>query len=445
MAISTNSVFEVRTAGSDTNGGGFVTGASGTDYSQQNSANSTTPNKSTTDAVTAATTTVTSATAGFTAAIVGNIIYLAGGTGTLTGAWYQVTAFTNSTTITIDRAPGVSTGVTMNIGGALKSPGQASVIAIGGNIVFCLNIGADGASIFSITSASTGVANGCIASSASAFIQGYTTTRSLGNTDARPTFQLNVSTATIFAAGSDNWIVQGIVFDGNSQTAAKLCTAATRFVSCLFKNFNTQSAGGQYIDCVATTNSGIGIFGNSGGSIAVRCEAYANTATPFNCQICVDCIASGNTGGTTDGFIGNKILTGCISVSNGRNGFLLNATPTVVTNCHAESNTGAGFSVTTLDNALLNCSAYNNTGGATSFAGNNVSNIGFITVTVGSVFVNAAAFNFLLNNLANQGALLRAAADPATFPRGLTSNYRDIGAAQHKDSPSTTNIFVIDD
>ena len=39
MALSASTVWEVRPAtGSDNNGGGFVTGASGTDYSQQGTA-----------------------------------------------------------------------------------------------------------------------------------------------------------------------------------------------------------------------------------------------------------------------------------------------------------------------------------------------------------------------------------------------------------------------
>jgi len=62
-AISVNSVFEVRTAGNDTNGGGFVTGAAGTDYSQQDANNTVGADISTTDAVAAGTTTITSITA----------------------------------------------------------------------------------------------------------------------------------------------------------------------------------------------------------------------------------------------------------------------------------------------------------------------------------------------------------------------------------------------
>ena len=56
MALAAASVVEVRTAGNDTNGGGFVTGASGTDFSQQDAAQCTA-----TDLVLVTTTTATSA------------------------------------------------------------------------------------------------------------------------------------------------------------------------------------------------------------------------------------------------------------------------------------------------------------------------------------------------------------------------------------------------
>src|ERR1041385_4429179 len=113
MSISALTVWEVRpTNGANTNGGGFVSGAAGTDYSQQNAKNTVGNNISTTDAVANGTTTITSATASFTSAIVGNIIYLQGGSGSLTAGWYQVTTFTNSTTIVVDRTVASGTGIT---------------------------------------------------------------------------------------------------------------------------------------------------------------------------------------------------------------------------------------------------------------------------------------------------------------------------------------------
>src|SRR5689334_4033214 len=105
MALSANTVWEIQTGGNDANGGGFVTGASGTDYSQTATKRTATgSDDSTTDAVANGTTTLTSATANFTTEIVGNIICLSGGSGSLTKGWYQVASRTNATTIVLDRS-----------------------------------------------------------------------------------------------------------------------------------------------------------------------------------------------------------------------------------------------------------------------------------------------------------------------------------------------------
>src|SRR3989344_5109514 len=134
MALSANTIFEVRTSGSDTNGGGFVTGASGTDWSQQNAAQ-----YAVTDGVTAGTTTITSATANFGTDVVGNIMYVEGGTGAVAAGFYQITARASSTSITVDRSTGLTagTGVTLNIGGALATPGriiQTGILADGNKV-----------------------------------------------------------------------------------------------------------------------------------------------------------------------------------------------------------------------------------------------------------------------------------------------------------------------
>jgi hypothetical protein len=180
MAISIHTVMEARTAGSATNGGGFVSGATGTDYSQQNSANSGGSNSSTVDAVANGTTTLTSATAAFTSAITGNIIYLAGGSGSLTGGWYQAT-YSNATTITLDRSVAAGTGITMNIGGAVLLANAFSMVPANSNVqIYVKNDGIHSTSTgFSSANGSgstdRGVAPPCR-------VIGYTTTRGDGTT-----------------------------------------------------------------------------------------------------------------------------------------------------------------------------------------------------------------------------------------------------------------------
>lgn len=110
MPIGAACVWEVRTTGNDTNGGGYAGG--GTDWSQQDAAQ-----YSVTDGVTAGTTTITSATANFGTDVVGNVMYVQGGSGSITAGWYQIVSRTNSTTIVVDRSTGLTagTGVTPSV------------------------------------------------------------------------------------------------------------------------------------------------------------------------------------------------------------------------------------------------------------------------------------------------------------------------------------------
>lgn len=117
MAIATDTEWEIRTTGAGTNGGGFKDLNPGTsvDYSQQNSAQ-----LALTDiASNGAGTGISSTTGGFTAAMEGNCMYISG-TGFTTG-WYQITGYTDTNNITIDRSCGASaSGGTGNVGGAWK-------------------------------------------------------------------------------------------------------------------------------------------------------------------------------------------------------------------------------------------------------------------------------------------------------------------------------------
>ena len=151
MALSASSVWEVRTTGSDTNGGGFVTGASGTDYTQQNAAQ-----YSLTNGVTNGTTTI--ATISAAAVMIGNIAYVQGGTGSVVAGWYQITGASAGVSITVDRSTGLSagTGVTINIGGALASPGQSGALLVAGNLIWVKS------GTYPITSASTNISGGCM-------------------------------------------------------------------------------------------------------------------------------------------------------------------------------------------------------------------------------------------------------------------------------------------
>jgi hypothetical protein len=118
-AIDTAVVWEIRTGGAQTNGGGYKTGASGTDYSQQAAAQWSLVGMS----AGGASPTITDANAAAT--MVGNVIYVAGGTNATTG-WYEITSVNAGTDITVDRnwCTGACNNGTGNIGGAFDLSGS---------------------------------------------------------------------------------------------------------------------------------------------------------------------------------------------------------------------------------------------------------------------------------------------------------------------------------
>lgn len=119
MAINAAVVWNVQTDGSQTNGGGFKAGASGTDYSKQAAA------QWGNEAVTSAGAGTTMLTANAAATMVGNTLYVVSGTNATVG-WYEITSVSVGVSITTDRnwcTGAVADGV-VNIGGAFLIGGS---------------------------------------------------------------------------------------------------------------------------------------------------------------------------------------------------------------------------------------------------------------------------------------------------------------------------------
>ena len=318
----------------------------------------------------------------------------------------------------------------MNIGGALASPGQAAALGVSSNIIYIQNTGVDGNTSYPIT-ASTG-SGGYLTSGNYLVFQGYTSSRSLGNTDPRPRIKVNASTVT--AVNGPTMTVSGLYFDGNAQTAAK-ASAGALFVRCYFTSFNTVSSGSNtFVYAESTANSAIVLAGS-----CAYCEAHANTATGIatggSLEQIVDSISYGNTGSTSHGFSAagtGSIFKNDVAYNNGGNGFNQTALGTVTyINCHAGSHAaGRGFLLLS-DSVMLNCSIYNNNT-ANSIPANSIV-VGLITLGT-SPFTNSAGGDFSLNTTSGGGASLRAAGYPSVFPAGLTASYLDVGAAQHQDT-----------
>lgn len=421
MALATAMIWEVRPDASDNNGGGFKSGASGTDRSQQVSAHATLTAAST---VHTTTTQVNVAVGDYTvtAADVGNLLQVTGGTAM--ADFYEITAAdTVNNRWTVDKSVGTAGQTVVGaMGGAVATPGKIGAKVVNGNIVFLKS----GVGTHSITSASNNVAGGCFSTAQHVLWVGYSTNRTFGNTDVAPTLQLNAATATIAGTGASS-VFYNIVFDGNSQTTSKVSTGSSIWLFCTIKNFTANALqGGMAYHCSFTGNSA-SVTANASTEI-VESEAYANTVTPFSGGRYINCLSYGNTGATTDGFLINNAGTYCLNCSaygNGRDGFRITNSTNLV-NCHSEGNVAFGFNNASsgIHACLVNCSTFGNGSGALNGI---LDAFGTLTPTA-SVFNNPGGNDLSLNFGVGGGAVLRNAGFPTTFHRGTTPTFPNIGA-----------------
>jgi len=133
MTLSQDTVWEVRTTGNDANGGGFVTGSGGTDYSQQTSPQATLSVASVVDATT---TTIDVAVGDYTVAStdVGNTVQITGGTAT--AGWYQIQSVNvGANKWVMDRSVGTAAQTIVGrMGGCLATPGAAGLAVGSGGV-----------------------------------------------------------------------------------------------------------------------------------------------------------------------------------------------------------------------------------------------------------------------------------------------------------------------
>lgn len=402
-----------------------------------------------TDGVTAGTTTITSATAAFGTDVVGNLIYVSGGTGSITAGWYQIVTRTNSTTITVDRSTGLSagTGVTLHIGGALASPGQAGAIMVSGNDLWIKS------GTYSITSASLNVSGGCLnppgnASTANTtVVSGYQTTR--GDNGARPTLQASgISTFTLIDIQNNGTLVYNLILDGASLTSSRGARNNSggnqgqlynvKVLNCTNGGIVFTGSGitGAAFVCEVTGCSTVAAISSNNNAFCFGCWAHDNTITGFSGVIVTYCISSNNTGASSDGIVlaGTQQAINCTCYKNGRDGIRASIGNNIQTaiNCLSTDNTGSGFNASGSADlfVVVNPVTYNN---GTAINANVLRSTGAIALS-SSPFVNAASNNFALNSTSGAGASCRAAGIPGVFPGGLTTGYLDIGAAQHPDA-----------
>jgi len=466
MALSASTVWEVRTTGSDTNGGGFVTGASGTDWSQQNSAQ-----YAVTDGVTAGTTTITSATAAFGTGVVGNIIYVSGGTGSITAGRYQIVSRTNSTTIVVDRSTGLTTGtgVTLNIGGALATIGTA--LALMTQVPMTAYVKATGTySLAATLSTPTQIGN-----AGELRLIGYTTTR---GDNGQATVQQTASSTALITSASGSFAEQNafvwwnFVLDANSKGALLTGSSTIQhcFWNCVLKNASTSTSciaitGDLTIEnCDITGNTAStsgGIIGGTADSsiVVIGCTLHGNTCSSTRmgvittsqqgdddgAAVILSNIIYDNSGANTKGVVLNgyrAVVMNNTIHNSGSDGIYLsgqynNAIPAgVIKNNIITSNGGYGlnatniFGTTTALSVVNNNAYYGNTSGSY-----NLISAGPSDISLAALPYISASTNFALNSNSGQGASCRNIGypSPVSSSNNLGSNFADIGALRHQD------------
>lgn len=440
-----NTVAGVATTASPTSGSWSI------DYCQVDGKNTTGSNISTTDAVTAGTTTITSVTANFQVSIIGNYIYVQGGTGTITAAWYRVTARASTTSITVDRSTGLSvgTGATMNIGGAFATPGAVGAIKVAGTCQFLKS----GTYTYANTTPNTAGGpisdtTGGVSASVMSIWQGFNTYRT-DFSATRPLLSAGSQTAfNMIAASAARAVFDNINLDGNSgatvggvNSGSSITLRRMKVINCTAPSF---SSVGVHWFCESVTCTGAQSFTSSGVAVYHYCIARDTTTAAhigFNNSggsqsEFFRCIASGLTGASADGFVvttsGPMYTVNCVAYNIGRTGFNLSTSMAGgAVNCIAYTCV-TGFTANQAEGAceLYNCAGGNNTTDIST--ANILFSTGFVTLS-GNPFTNAGSNDFSLNNTAGAGAACRAAGFN-TLPGGTTVSYEDIGVAQHQDS-----------
>jgi hypothetical protein len=361
MALASTTVWEIRTTGATTNGGGFNSALGGTDYSQQAAAQLTLTDCTTSGA---ASTTLTSATGGFTAAMVGNLIYVASGTNFSAG-FYQINTYTDTNNVVLDSSPtpgGAGSGGNVKVGGAQLDLQEVFDALSAGHIVWI------GGGTYTLTT--TLHLNKAGTSTSPIQVIGYDTTRG----DAiEPSAFLdgNGMSATVLRIGINNtysYIYVENIKAGNTSSAAG------------YAAFQVYGYETQYTRCTGFNVGGAAFLASSKNNVRFYgCEAYGwNTkhsssyygfdlASGNGCGV-YECFAhDGAAGGTTIGFhlYTSAVAVNCIA-ARCTWGFRMNNTNAnyrmSLRNCIAYDNTSRGlYSNSSLSQIeVINCIFVNN-------------------------------------------------------------------------------------
>lgn len=406
MALNAAIVWEVDILGSDENGGGFKSTATGTDRTYPNQPNPWVifDGVTITGTVNATTTRLDIVGYAVSAADIGNVCQLSVALGAL--AFFEITA-QGANYWTLDRAIGTAgQTVTGRMGGALGSPGKAAAATVSYNAVYVKS------ATYTCTTSTYG-AGGPVRFGVNTFaiMRGYQNTRG-DNTGIRPILSWGSVAApgsVIYLFGGQNSLNQtfeNLTADCNSvNNVGGFGGGPLRIYNCTAINGNGTAGvgfGGSYQANCYAYNCTIG-FSNAAARYcyALGCGAgFSNTAAGYSFRnLAHDCTGSGFVAGAA------VLYVNCLSDGNDASGFLTDGQQSVFTNC-LSTNNGAyaydsGTGGTTNYISLENCGAYNNTSGRLRAATWHDLNIPTITL---DPYVLQLNDDFRLNNVAGGGA-----------------------------------------
>lgn len=414
MAIHANFVFEVRTGGADTNGGGFKSTASGTDRTLQDAAHAT---LSTSSVVHTTTTQINVAVGDYTvtSADVGNMLNLQGGSAT--AGLYEITAAdTGNNRWTMDRAVGTA-GQTCpgKMGGAYATPGYAAkAMTVSGNLCWVK------AGTYTITTSTAGAAGPvALVNSVQCAMIGYSSTR--GDYAGRPEVNAGAVTGVVLiqhAATAPKQLLVHLRADGNTTsgvTGFELADIEAFCIDCEAEDCVLGFSGGGAghvlacgtINCTTSTQQNTNVYGcqmNKEGNLDnVTMDSYSyggdGTIGSFNAY---NCTHDGPTGANGSCF-GSQQAIDCIATNSAIRYGYNSAAVAYLEHCADYNNSLGRLSTTPLDKNV-------------------------ITLTT-DPYVDSAGHDYRVNNSAGGGLLLKGLA----VLIGDMADGRDVGALQGAD------------
>lgn len=456
-AISSTIEWDVRTTGADTNGGGFKPGATGTDFSQQDSAQYALTGLTTSGI----STTIASATSA--ADMVGNIIQITGGTNFITG-FYEIVSVSLGVSITLDRncTSGIGAAGTGNVGGGLLTVQKGNDGAINSNTVW---IKYHATNKYTTTTGTTFTNTGSAA--APKAFRGYEVTHG-DSTGNKPLMTTATDSTVLCKVGTvTGCIWRNINFSNTASVRSRAFSSNAGYVGwltfagCKFTGFTDGIEFSDIIDyasrdtqvnsCEFTTITGNCLRFGGGTAVVRGCKFYSCTGDGILIEV------SGVGSASIYSSLFSQVNHG-INTDSGTDSIPASNVLIMVDQCSFANNVSDDILIQNTTRAInvTNCIGYNNgTGGSGKFinAPNQLPGFWFnynayasgdlTNVTAGASDVNitgdpftaSGSNDFSLNNTAGAGATCRNAGFPsATGPGTFGAGYGDIGALRHQDA-----------